>query len=115
MMRTMFACGCVALLAACEPRSELSASQPLVFLTRADCVATDRMRARFDEALTALGREKDYAFLEALGRPKDYAILDADTLSENDPRRGYGTPTILYKNVDLFGMPEPPATKNAPT
>jgi hypothetical protein len=102
-MRIMFACGCVALLAACAASSEQSTSQPLVFLTRADCAQTDTMQARFDGELMALGR------------PKNYAILDADSLSENDPRRGYGTPTILYRNIDLFGMPEPPATKNAPT
>ena len=104
MWRCVLACGCVLLLG-CSARSA-SLAQPvpaLAFLTCADCVQNDTMRARFDKALTALGR------------PKDYAILDADSLFENDPRRGYGTPTILYRNVDLFGMPEPPATKNAPT
>jgi len=75
----------------------------LVFLTPEGCVQTDTMRTRFDEALTLLGRLKDYT------------VIDADTLPENDPRRGYGTPTLLYKNVDLFGMPEPPVTKDAPT
>jgi hypothetical protein len=77
--------------------------EPLAFLTRAECVATDTMRARFDEALTVLRW------------PKNYAFVDVDSLSDSDPRRGYGTPTILYKNVDLFGMPEPPAQKEEPT
>jgi hypothetical protein len=53
------------------------------------------MRTRLDEAL------------ERLGTAKDYAEIDADTFAESDLRRGYGTPTVLYDNRDLFGMPEP--------
>jgi len=99
----MLVCGCAVLLAACATRSGPSVPQPLTFITRADCVATDTMRTRFDAALIGLGW------------PKTYAFIDAETLAETDPRRGYGTPTILYKNVDLFGIPEPPAQKHAPT
>jgi hypothetical protein len=47
--------------------------------------------------------------------PKDYAVIDADTLAESDARRGYGTPTVLYENRDLFGMPEPTPPMPTPT
>jgi hypothetical protein len=80
-----------------------AASSPLVFLTRDGCVNTTTMRARLDEAL------------DRLKVPKDYAVIDADTLAESDARRGYGTPTVLYENRDLFGMPEPAPPMPTPT
>ena len=103
MWRIALACGCVFVLG-CESQAvHRSPTSDLVFLTRAECVNTAAMRARLDEALVALGW------------PTTYAIIDADTLPETDPRRGYGTPTILYQNADVFGMREPSATKNPPT
>ncbi len=75
----------------------------LVFLTRDGCVNTVTMRANLDAALTALTLSIDYQF------------IDADTLKASDPRAGYGTPTVLYLNHDLFGMPEPPVTSSAPS
>lgn len=75
----------------------------LVFLTRDGCVNTVTMRANLDEAL------------ERLGLAKDYQLIDADTLKESDPRGGYGTPTVLVANRDLFGMPEPPVPHDSPT
>ena len=94
--------GCCVCLVGCAAGS-MPRTPDLVFLTRDGCPNDDTMRARFDAALTALGRSKDYA------------VIDAGILPESDPRRGYGTPTILYKNVDLFGMPEPPVERDAPT
>jgi hypothetical protein len=35
-------------------------------------------------------------------------VVDLGTLPDTDARGGYGTPTVLHKNRDLFGMPEPP-------
>jgi hypothetical protein len=70
-------------------------ARDLVFITRDGCVATSAMRANLDQAL----RE--------LKLPTDYQLIDADTLPESDARGGYGTPTVLYANRDLFGMPEP--------
>jgi hypothetical protein len=61
------------------------------------------MRTRLDEALARLDV------------PKTYAVIDADTLADNDVRRGYGTPTVLYDHRDLFGMPEPPPPIPSPT
>ena len=81
----------VLLASGCAPKPAAS----LVFVTREGCVNTTTMRERLDEAL------------RAIGRPTDYAVIDADTLPTTDPRGGYGTPTVLVGNVDLFGMPEP--------
>jgi hypothetical protein len=78
-------------------------SGPLVFLTREGCVNTSTMRTRLDEALARLDA------------PKRYAVIDADTLADSDVRRGYGTPTMLYDNRDLFGMPEPTPPIPSPT
>jgi len=78
-------------------------SGPLVFLTREGCVNTTTMRTRLDEALARLGG------------PMTYAVIDADTLADSDVRRGYGTPTVLYDNRDLFGMPEPTPPIPSPT
>lgn len=75
----------------------------LVFLTRDGCVNTVTMRANLDEAL------------QGLGMPSTYQFIDADTLQPSDPRGGYGTPTVLYENRDLFGMDEPAVPHPAPT
>lgn len=75
----------------------------LVFLTRDGCVNTVTMRASLDEALKGLGLRTDYQF------------IDADTLASSDPRGGYGTPTVLYLDRDLFGMEQPEVPHPAPT
>jgi hypothetical protein len=75
----------------------------LVFLTRDGCVNTARMRSSLDQAL------------ESVALPTDYVLVDVDKLESSDRRRGYGTPTVLYKNRDLFGMAEPPAQSSAPS
>jgi hypothetical protein len=36
-----------------------------------------------------------------------FTPIDLTTLDENDPRRGYGSPTILIDSHDLFGAPVP--------
>ena len=77
------------------PPPEAATGGTLVFLTRAGCVNTDIMRANLDEALGALRR------------PLNYEVVDLDTLSNADSRRGYPTPTVLYDNRDVFGLPEP--------
>ena len=74
----------------------------LVFLTREGCVQTDSMRARLDEALTALRL------------PTVYGVVDVGALPDSDPR-GYGTPTVLVFGHDLFGMLEPSIPHEPPT
>ena len=76
----------------------IAGSSQLVFLTRNGCVNTGLMRANVDTAL------------KSLGMAPNYRLVDLDTLPENDPRKGYPTPTLLYANRDVFGMPEPPAS-----
>jgi hypothetical protein len=75
----------------------------LVFLTRDGCVNTARMRSSLDQAL------------KSLALPTNYEVIDADKLERSDRRRGYGTPTVLYKSRDLFGMAEPPVQSSAPS
>ena len=82
-------CGCA--LTTHEP----VATDTMIFLTSDGCVNTVTMRTRLDEAL------------RALGRPVEYTVIDADTLPASDPRGGYGTPTVLIGDRDLFEMPEP--------
>jgi hypothetical protein len=50
------------------------------------------------------------AALKALGGPAEYSVVDLDTLAANDSKRSYPTPTLLYKDTDVFGMPalQPP-------
>jgi hypothetical protein len=82
---------------------ERFSARDFVFLTRDGCVNTARMRSSLDQAL------------KSLSLPTNYELIDADKLKPSDPRRGYGTPTVLYKSRDLFGMAEPPAQSTAPS
>lgn len=75
----------------------------LVFLTRDGCVNTTTMRARLDAALSSMGL------------PTDYQFIDADALPNSDARAGYGTPTVLYRGRDLFGLAEPSVPPPPPT
>jgi len=75
----------------------------LVFLTRDGCPNTPTMRANLDVAL------------RAVGLPSDYECIDVGTLPSADARRGYPTPTLLYRNRDLFGLPEPRPPLPEPT
>jgi hypothetical protein len=75
----------------------------LTFLTRDGCVNTPRMRANLEKAL------------KALSWTTDYQIIDIGTLPATDVRTGYPTPTLLYKNRDLFGLPIPKPPYNEPT
>ena len=75
----------------------------LVFLSRDGCVNTARMRSSVDQAL------------KSLALPTNYEFIDADKLEPSDRRRSYGTPTLLYKGRDLFGLAEPPVQPSAPS
>ncbi|MDA1307141.1 MAG: hypothetical protein O2917_07760 [Acidobacteria bacterium] len=70
----------------------------IVLLTRAGCADTDTMRGNLD---TAAG---------AMTPPAEFIVVDLDTLSADDVRRGYPTPTLLFNNRDVFGLavPTPP-------
>jgi len=101
MTRTLFAVVAVVTFAGCsKPAAQLSAPptsmrQDLVFVTRDGCVNTPDMLTNLDDAL------------RALGLPLDYQLVDLAKLAPTDARVGYPTPTVLYRNRDLFGLPEP--------
>ncbi|MGE3885489.1 MAG: hypothetical protein AB7H81_03585 [Vicinamibacterales bacterium] len=78
-------------------------TRAIVFLTREGCVNTATMRERLDEAL------------DRLGVPTDYQVVDVDRLPDSDVRRGYGTPTVLFEDRDVFEMPEPTPPLPSPT
>lgn len=65
----------------------------LVFLTRDDCVNTPDMVNNLDDAL------------KSLGWPNDYQYIDIGKLPKTDARTGYPTPTVLWKEKDILGMP----------
>lgn len=47
--------------------------------------------------------------IEKLDFTVSLEIIDVSTLSPEDIRTGYGTPTILVDGADLFGNPVPSA------
>ena len=75
----------------------------IVLLTRDGCANTDILRTNLDAAL------------QSLAWAPDYEILDLAILPDADVRRGYPTPTLLYANRDLFGLPEPRPPLPEPT
>lgn len=79
------------------------ATNDLVFLTRDGCVNTTVMRTNLDAALRELSLRTDYA------------VVDLASLDDDDVRASYGTPTVLYRNRDVFGMPEPTSPNPKPT
>jgi hypothetical protein len=79
-----------------RPRvGQVNSMKELVFITRGACVNTPPLKANLDAAL------------QALRVPADYEVVDLDLVPQSDVRAGYPTPTLLYRNRDLFGMPEP--------
>jgi len=67
----------------------------LTLITRDECVNSPDMFNNLDDALRRLG----------LGL--DYQVVNLGKLPTTDSRMSYPTPTVLYRNHDLFGMPEP--------
>jgi len=105
MNRRAFTIGFGALVAgACTrrtPQSTASNAQrrsirgDFVFVTRDGCVNTPDMLLNLDDAL------------RALGLALDYDVVDLGKLPKTDARTGYPTPTVLYRDRDLFDMPAP--------
>ena len=75
----------------------------LTFLTRDGCEHTPDMLNKLDDAL------------RALTLPLTYPLVNIGTLPKTDRRRGYPTPTVLYKGADIFGMPTPTPSLPEPT
>ena len=78
-----------------SPSQSRTTRDDLVFVTRDECVNTPDLFFNLDDAL------------HALGLPLEYQVVNLGKLPKTDPRTGYPTPTVLYKNRDLFGMPPP--------
>jgi hypothetical protein len=105
MKRRSFTIGFGALLAgACGRRpsdSSVSTGQRrsvrgnLVFITRDGCVNTPDVLLSLDDAL------------RGLGLALDYEVVDLGKLPKSDARTGYPTPTVRYRDRDLFDMPAP--------
>ena len=72
-----------------------STTPPVTFLTGDGCPNATTMRRHLDAAL------------KAEGWSASYAVIDVDGLPATDPRGGYGTPTVLVGDDDLFGTAEP--------
>ena len=92
-----------------DNKSQSQSSQMLpesihvVFLTREGCANTPVLLANLKSVA------------ESFGPPVDYVLVNQGTLPPTDVRIGYATPTILYGNRDLFGLPKPAAPFPAPT
>jgi hypothetical protein len=97
------ACGCASPATSNHAPASEPRSGELVFLTREGCAATARVRTNLDEAL------------KSLVTTAQYQVVDLDTLDASDVRRGYPTPTLLYGNRDVFGLPEPQPPLPDPT
>jgi hypothetical protein len=89
----------VAVVGCQAPRS----TRELVFLTRVGCAQTPQMKANLDAAL------------DRLKWPHDYRVIDIGTLGQADPHVGYPTPTLLWRDADIFGMPVPVPPYPVPT
>ena len=81
---------------------EASAAR-IVFLTRDGCATTATMRRNLDAAL------------KSVSAASSYEVVDQGTLADGDIRRGYPTPTLLYGDRDVFGMPAPTPPLPEPT
>ena len=75
----------------------------LTLLTREGCVNTPDMTLNLDDALLKLGWRRDYE------------EIDIGKLPKGDVRTGYPTPTVLWKDHDLFGLPVPKPPLPSPT
>ena len=105
MWRTAVVLSLSIISSACSaPRPEpASANSTLVFLTREGCANSARMLANLDVALRSLNRSGAYQ------------VVDQGALPKTDARSGYATPTLLYNNRDVFGLPEPTPPYPEPT
>ena len=75
----------------------------LALLTSPACSTSAEFREHLDHALTSMGATPTYQ------------VVDLVSLPETDARRGYGTPTVLYRGRDIFGLPEPQPPYPDPT
>jgi len=75
----------------------------VVFLTREGCANTPVLLANLKRVA------------ESFEPPVEFVVVNQGSLPPTDARIGYATPTILYDDHDLFGLPKPAAPYPAPT
>jgi len=86
----------VGVAAACAPLAGRTQGPPgVAFLTRDGCPNSAALMEQLGLALAAAGLSTDVQ------------LVDVGQLPSDDPRTGYGTPTVLVDGVDLFGAPTP--------
>ena len=71
----------------------MTTSHSIEFLYFDGCPNTPKLRETLELALNTTDQH--------------FTPVDMTTLDESDLRRGYGSPTILVDNQDLFGVPRP--------
>tara|TARA_R110000744_G_scaffold344399_1_gene449776 strand:+ start:262 stop:663 length:402 start_codon:yes stop_codon:yes gene_type:complete len=85
--------GCVSQSKSNEQVAHMTTTHSIEFLYFDGCPNTPRLRETLELALNTTDQH--------------FTPIDMTTLDENDLRRGYGSPTILVDNQDLFGAPAP--------
>lgn len=84
-------------------RYTLVPTRMLTLLTCSQCSAGAELRRRLHQALRQLGLKPVFS------------IVDVASLPRTDPRIGYPAPTVMWRERDLFGIPEVPAPYPPPT
>jgi len=98
MTRVRLALTFLVFLSACEGQVEKESSSEMpevTFLTREGCPKSPAMYANLMAALAK------HAW------PGEPVTVDIGDLPKDDPRTGYGTPTVLVNGTDLFGVKPP--------
>jgi hypothetical protein len=72
-----------------------SITDDLTFLARNDCVYMLDLRCNLNDALNVMGSSTDYQ------------VINTDALPSADVRKGYPSPTILWRGKEIFGLPVP--------
>lgn len=104
MVRTAsFTLFTVLIASGCTKAPRADSARTLVLLTRDGCAMSSVLKSNLDLAL------------DSLKTTLSYQVIDEATLPSTDPRSSYPTPTILYRDRDLFGLPEPTPPFPQPT
>jgi len=85
--------GCASQSQSKEQVAHMTTSHSIEFLYFDGCPNTPKLRETLELALNTTDQH--------------FTPIDMTTLDESDLRRGYGSPTILVDNQDLFGVPAP--------
>ncbi|MGJ8635353.1 MAG: hypothetical protein ACSHX5_00710 [Phycisphaerales bacterium] len=93
VMFTSLHVGCASYIYPEEQSANMISSHTIEFLYFDGCPNTPKLREELEEALDKQGLS--------------FTQINMTELDQNDLRRGYGSPTILVDNQDLFDAPIP--------